>query len=94
MVQIINIIQRTLSSLLRLIEFFMVCRALLSWFPVRYNSFMGQVNAFLVSITEPIILPARRLLSRWPAAASFPIDLSFLLTIVFLEILQVVIFMV
>ena len=40
----------------------------------------GGIGAFLVFLTEPVILPVRVLLSRIRALDGLPIDLSFMLT--------------
>lgn len=37
-------------------------RVLLSWFPIRPDTFLAQVNGVLVRITEPLMAPLRRVI--------------------------------
>lgn len=63
--------------LLTLLEYAMLFRALLSWFPnMRSSSF----SMLLYNITEPLIAPVRSLLDRVQVLQGFPLDLSFMLT--------------
>ena len=68
-------------ALVNLIEIAMFIRAILSWFIDGENKIYG----FLVSITEPIIIPIRKLLSKTSIGQGMPIDLAFLLTYLLLE---------
>lgn len=60
--------------------------AIMSWIPDidGDNVFVRMV----VFIAEPLLLPARILLSRFESLSSFPIDLSFFLTYLVLIILE------
>ena len=51
----------------------LIGRALLSWFPVSYDSPFNGVRRVLFSVTEPVLAPFRRLI---PPMGGF--DLSFL----------------
>lgn len=69
--------------IIRAIEAMMIFRALLSWImPPDAN----QVTRFLYSFTEPIIEPIRRILGRFEFFRSCPIDLSFLATLILLDL--------
>ena len=63
--------------LLTLLEYAMLFRAILSWFPGMHNS---TFNMMLYSVTEPLIAPVRDLLGNIRALQGFPLDLSFMLT--------------
>ena len=58
----------------------MFLEAILSWFIPEDRMIM----VVLIAITSPIVLPVRMLLSRIPAIARLPIDLSFLVAFLLL----------
>ena len=62
----------------------MLIRAVMSWFVASDN----VISSFLYSITEPIILPVRKLLEKLDFTSGLPIDLSFLVTYVLLYALK------
>ena len=66
----------------------MLVRAILSWFP---NVNGGKFSYFLYEITEPIIAPVRKLLSKTSIGNSM-IDISFLITFLGLFLIQDVAF--
>ena len=70
----------TVALALRVIYFCMFIQAILSWFVTEDNVIM----AVLSHITAPVVLPVRAILSRIPALARLPIDLSFLVAFVLL----------
>ena len=72
---IYNIVRQFAYSVLSILQLAMLVRALMSWIPSLQGS---QLQGFLYQITEPIIMPFRRLLWKIPAVRSFPLDLSFL----------------
>ena len=39
-------------------------RAVLSWFPIHGGGVMDKLNRFLITITEPVMSPVRRILPR------------------------------
>lgn len=71
------------TSLIRCMEFLLVARAIMSWFSQAGGS---KIYEFLYLVTEPIILPFRRLTDRIPALRGFPLDIAFLLAFITLEI--------
>jgi YggT family protein len=76
-------------SAIRLLEFLIFARAILSWFPDARNS---RISEFLYAATEPIIQPFRSLLDRIPAMRMMPIDFSVLLAFIVLEILETLLY--
>lgn len=52
----------------------MLLRAILSWFPLEEGN---RFEAFLILLTEPLIIPVRVILSRFRFVEECPIDLSF-----------------
>ena len=72
-------------------EIFVLClfgRAILSWFPISYDSAAHRINSVLVRITEPLISPVRRVLPP-VRAGGIGIDLSFLVVLLVLQILVI-----
>ena len=62
----------------------MLVRAILSWFP---NFSGGKFSYFLYELTEPLIAPIRKLLSKTSLGNSM-IDISFLITFLVLFLIQ------
>ena len=62
-----------------------IARAILSWFPISYDSPAHRANSVLVRITEPLIAPVRRLMPPVRAGGS-GIDLSFIIVLLALQI--------
>lgn len=62
----------------------MLIRAILSWFP---NLSGSKFYSFLYQLTEPLITPIRKLLSKTRFAYSM-IDMSFLITFLLLFLIQ------
>ena len=77
------------SSLIRLMEFLIFLRAILSWIPQARDSSFAAV---LYQLTEPVISPFRRLLSRVEALRAFPLDLSVLAAFLALEAVEVLLY--
>lgn len=69
-------------------QLFVLCligRAVLSWFPLRYNSGWSRLNGVLVRITEPVIAPVRRLVGP-VSFGGVGIDMSFLIVLLVIEL--------
>ena len=67
--------------LIDIITFAMLIRAILSLFMAEDNAVAG----FLYTITEPVIMPIRRLLEKLNVFQGLPIDISFLITYLLLS---------
>ncbi len=72
---------------LDMISLAMLLRVILSWLPIDDN----KLEIFLISITEPIILPVRLLFSRSDSMRMMPIDIPLLITAIIISILSSVI---
>ncbi len=77
---LLYLLATTVALALRVIYICMYIQAILSWFVTEDNVIM----AVLSRITAPVVLPVRAILSRIPALARLPIDLSFLVAFVLL----------
>ncbi len=72
-------------TLLSFLEFAMFARAIMSWFPQGRDS---RINELLYWVTEPIILPFRKLTEPLQRGSMIPIDFAFLLAFIMLGILR------
>ena len=81
------LIRSIVMSVIRLLEFLLFARAILSWFPQSHGS---KLSEFLYTVTEPLIMPFRSLLSRFDAIRMMPIDISFLCAFFALEIIAAI----
>ncbi len=75
-------------TLLRALQMLMFFSAIISWIPSLRGSKLQQM---LYMLTEPIVMPFRKLLQRIPSMQRMRIDLSFLfayLTLAMLEMLM------
>lgn len=80
-----GIVYQIAVKLLSFLEFAMFARAILSWFPQGRDS---QINELLYLVTEPIILPFRKLTEPFQRGSMIPIDFAFLLAFIMLGILR------
>jgi YggT family protein len=53
-----------LCQLVLYFEIILWIRVILSWFPLSPGGVMARINGLLVTITEPLMAPVRRLLPR------------------------------
>ncbi len=72
------IIYRTLSILLYAFDFLLLVRAVCSWIPDFRNSMVYNLS---FRMTEPLLLPIRKLMWKWDFARRCPIDLSFIVLV-------------
>ena len=61
----------------------LAARAVLSWFPVRWGTFLSSLNSLLFELTEPVLRPVRKVI---PPAGM--LDVSFMVVFFVLIILQ------
>lgn len=78
------LIIKIIKTLVELAQLFLVIRAILSWVPLQENKFTD----FIYNVTEPMLLPARKLIEKTGVSLQIPIDVSFLLTFIVLVIIE------
>ena len=76
------LIKNVVIVFLTAVQFAMLARAILSWFPMDGN----RLTDFLHSVTEPFIYPVRLFFHKMNWFAGMPIDISFLVTYLLLSI--------
>jgi len=74
--------------LIQFLSWMMMLRAILSWFPINPDN---PVVRFLRFVTEPIIAPFRSLLSRSGLFSNLPLDFSFIIAFIVLQLLATLI---
>lgn len=84
MLYVIEIIKNIVIILLTVVQFAMLARAILSWFPID-NKFVD----FLHAITEPFIVPVRLLFEKMNWFVGLPIDVSFFVTYLIISIVLI-----
>jgi YggT family protein len=75
--------QTFLLTFLQIFLYVLLARALLSWFPLRPGTALATVRGGLVTVTEPVLAPVRRVI---PRAGMF--DLSFIVVFFGITILR------
>lgn len=80
---VLALFQNTVCVILSVLQIAMLVRAIMSWFSTNSNRFEN----FLYAITEPLIIPIRRLFEKMNWFQGMPIDISFFVTYLLLSIL-------
>lgn len=78
----------TADGILMLLQVAMLVRAVMSWFPMGEN----LISNVVYTITEPVIIPVRRILDRFESVKNFPIDMAFFITFMIISIISTVLF--
>lgn len=77
------VIKNIVILFLTAVQFAMLLRAILSWFPIDSNKFTD----FLSVVTEPFIQPVRMLFEKMGWFQNLPIDISFLASYMILSVI-------
>lgn len=70
--------------LIQIIQFLMLARAVVSWFSTSYSGLYGV----LCRLTEPFIVPFRKLLGRFEGFSGLPIDIPYMAAFLTLEFIR------
>ncbi|MBQ7347199.1 MAG: YggT family protein [Clostridia bacterium] len=81
-------LQQFVYVLINVIQLAMFVRAILSWFDPMQE---WKISAFLFMVTEPVILPIRRLCEKMHWFEGVPIDIPFLLSWLVLMVIQLLV---
>ncbi len=74
---------RLLCQLALVLQVVIIGRVLLSWFPLQPGGAMARINGVLITVTEPVLGPLRRVLPRIGM-----LDLSPLVAILLISVLS------
>lgn len=88
MLYVVNIVKNIALALLGFLDIAMFASAILSWIDPMAD---GPLASILYAITEPIILPFRKLFEKLNWFVGSPIDMPFLFAVFTILILQTVI---
>ena len=78
----------TLLALINLLQIAMFLRAIFSWIDPMGE---GKFSLFLFFITEPVILPVRKLFDSHHWFEDFPMDIPFIVVMLLLVLLEAVV---
>ncbi len=67
----------------QILIFALIFRAILSWFPINRNGAVGKLHILSIKLTEPIVLPCKKILSRFDTGM---FDFSVLLAMFMIEV--------
>ena len=81
-------LRRIISIALYTYELCIFVRAIYSWIDPTYSTGFGS---FLFKITEPALSPVRKLLRKSQTLRSLPIDLSPVIVLIILHVLNIII---
>lgn len=84
----IFIVKAIADGILMAVQIALIVRAVMSWFPFGDN----VISDIAYAVTEPLIIPVRRVLERFEAVRNFPIDIAFFVTFMIVSILSTLLF--
>ena len=87
MLYVVSIIKNIALALLSVLDIALLASAILSWIDPMAD---GPLASFLYAITEPIVLPFRKLFEKKNWFVGFPIDMPFLFAVLAVLILQTI----
>lgn len=76
---------RALDFVLNILSYFIVARAIVSWFPVSKD---GVIVKFLNQMTEPMLEPIRKMLAKTSLGSNAGIDFSPLVVIMIIMLVR------
>ncbi len=77
------------DGIVTMIQIAMLVRAVTSWFPGGDESVIGIVA---YTVTEPVVIPVRKVLERFESVRNFPIDMSFFAAFMLVSVLAAILF--
>lgn len=83
---VVELVKNIVIVFLTAVQFAMLARAILSWFPLNSNKFTD----FLQAVTEPFIYPIRLLFEKMNWFTGLPIDISFLVSYIIITIVLMI----
>jgi len=82
---IVYLLQNITLLIVRVLDIAMLVRMLMSWFPVFSDNIFGE---FVYFITEPLIMPFRKLLERFEWVQNCPLDIAYFVTFFILSLVS------
>lgn len=82
---VVSLIKNIALAILSVLDFAMLGRAILSWIDPMGD---GPLASFLYAVTEPIVLPFRKLFEKLNWFVGSPLDMAFFFAMITIVILQ------
>lgn len=83
------LIFNSFEALIRIIDWIILIRVLLSWIPIDRNSSLVKV---VYSLSEPLLYPIRQILRKSPLGDGMMIDFSPIILILILQAIQTILY--
>lgn len=83
---LIDFCKQLIISVIYVLDIALFVRALLSWFDPMQE---GKLSSFLYMLTEPLILPFRKLCAKMHWFEGVPLDIPFMMTWLALMLVQI-----
>lgn len=84
---LLSTIIQIVHIMLTVMQFMMFGRAIMSWFA---QDDENKIARFLFVVTEPVVAPVRAFISKIEYFNRFPVDISFIVTILMLMIVRMI----
>ncbi|MBS5794405.1 MAG: YggT family protein [Lachnospirales bacterium] len=83
------LIFNSFEALIRIIDWIILIRVLLSWIPIDRNSVLVKI---VYSLSEPLLYPIRQILRKSPLGDGMMIDFSPIILILILQAIQTILY--
>lgn len=83
------LIFNSFEILIRIIDWIILIRVLLSWIPIDRNSVLVKI---VYSLSEPLLYPIRQILRKSPLGDGMMIDFSPIILILILQVIQTILY--
>ncbi len=83
------LIFNSFEILIRIIDWIILIRVLLSWIPIDRNSVLVKI---VYSLSEPLLYPIRQILRKSPLGDGMMIDFSPIILILILQAIQTILY--
>lgn len=83
------LIFNSFEILIRIIDWIILIRVLLSWIPIDRNSSLVKI---VYSLSEPLLYPIRQILRKSPLGDGMMLDFSPIILILILQVIQTILY--
>lgn len=83
------LIFNSFQILIRIIDWIILIRVLLSWIPIDRNSVLVKI---VYSLSEPLLYPIRQILRKSPLGDGMMLDFSPIILILILQVIQTILY--
>ncbi len=83
------LIYKSFEMLIKIIDFIILIRIILSWIPIDRNN---PLIRLVYSLSEPLLYPIRQLIKKSPLGDGMMIDFSPIILVLILQVIQNILF--